>query len=257
MKSIIFIKLGGSVITDKKIPYKADTENIRRFAKELKAYKGGMVLAHGSGSFAHVSASKYGGKKGYKSLKGIAKVARDAMDINRIVMDILVEEGLPVISFRANSLMIALNGKLNKDLFDAAELALSQGLIPVFYGDVIWDKKWNSTIFSGEKILDYFCKYLLKKKYKIEKIIQASNTNGIYDNNGNTIPIITKQNFVKIKKYVFNSENVDVTGGMLHKVINAMGVLDFGISTNIINGNVKGELKKAINGKITGGTLIK
>lgn len=258
MKKITLIKLGGSVITDKKTPYKAKIGGIKRLAKEIKHSGAPVVLAHGSGSFGHTSAQKYGGKKGYRSLWGVAKVARDAMEINRIVMDIFIEEGLPAVSLRPMSMMLTEAGKLKKDLFEIVEEALNQGLIPVVYGDVIWDKKWKSTIYSGETILNETGIYLSRKGYKIAKIIQVGETNGVYDSKNKTIPLINKGNWGKIKDYLFKNKTVDVTGGMRHKIENALNIAKMGINTLLINGNRINELSNAILGnKTMKGTIIK
>lgn len=258
MKKIILIKLGGSVITDKNIPYKARINTIRRLAKEIK--KSGttsLVLAHGSGSFGHTSAVKYGGKRGYKSSWGVAKVARDAMEINRIIMDILIDEGLPAVSLRPMSMMMTSGGKLKNNLFEIVEEVLNQGLIPVVYGDVIWDKEWKSTIYSGETTLNEIGIYLSKKGYKISKIIQAGQTDGVYDLKKKTIPLITKKNWDKIKKFLFESKSADVTGGMDHKIVNALNITKIGINTVLINGNRINELSKAILERPVKGTVIK
>ena len=254
---LILIKLGGSIITDKKIPYTAKISVIKRLAKELKVINKNIILAHGSGSFGHTSAAKYGGKKGYKNLKGIAKVARDAMEINRIVMDILVGEGLPAISFRPMSMILTNEGKIESSFFESIEIAFKQGLIPVIYGDVIWDKKWKSTIYSGETILNKIGNYMKSKGFKIDKIIQVGETNGVYDDKKNTIPVITRKTWPNFKKFVFGLKVKDVTGGMQHKVEDALEMADLGIKTLLINGMTKNELSNAILGKPTKGTLIK
>lgn len=256
MKNIILIKLGGSIITDKKIPYTARISVIKRLAKELKTINKNIILAHGSGSFGHTSAAKYGGKKGYKNLKGIAKVARDAMEINRIVMDILVEEGLPVISFRPMSMILTNEGKITNSFFETIEVAFNQGLIPVVYGDVIWDKKWKSTIYSGETILNRVGIYMKNKGFNIEKIIQVGETNGVYDDKQNTIPVISRETWSSFKKYVFGLKVNDVTGGMQHKIEDALEMADFGIKTFLINGTIKNELSNVLLGKKVEGTLI-
>lgn len=257
MKRVLLIKFGGSIITDKNNPYTAKVDVIKKLAKELKKMEGtSIVLAHGSGSFGHTSAKKFGGKKGYKSKWGIAKVARDAMEINRIVMDILIEEGLPAISLRPMSMMLTEGGKLKKDLFEIVEEVLSQGLMPVVYGDVIWDKKWKSTIYSGETTLNEIGIYLSKKGFKVNKIIQVGETNGVYDNEGNTIPSINKKNWKKIERFVFKSTNIDVTGAMKHKIENALSVSSKGIETWITNGIIPNELFNAMHGKNLHGTII-
>ncbi len=257
MKKVTLIKFGGSIITDKNTPYKARPEVIRRLAKELKKIKDfSIVLSHGVGSFAHTSSNKFGGKKGYKSKWGIAKVARDAMEINRIVMDILIEEGIPAVSLRPMSMMMTRSGRLKKNLFDIVEETLIQGLIPVVYGDVIWDKNWKSTIYSGEKTLNEIGIYLSKKGYKVNKIIQVGETNGVYDGKGKTIPSISKENWKNIEQYVFNSKRIDVTGAMKHKIENALMISEKGIKTWITNGVIINELSYALRGKNMHGTII-
>lgn len=257
MKTVTLIKLGGSVITDKDTPYKARADIIRRLVKEIKrSGVKSLVLAHGSGSFGHISALKYGGKKGYKSLWGIAKVARDAMEINRIVMDIFIDGGLPAVSLRPMSMILASEGKLKKDLFEIVEETLSQGLIPVVYGDVIWDKEWRSTIYSGETTLNKIGIYLFKKGYKIARVIQVGETDGVYDSNNKTISLINKNNWTKIKKYLFKSKGADVTGGMRHKIESALDIAKMGVDTLLMNGNKVNELSNAILGKPVKGTFV-
>ncbi len=244
MKKVILIKLGGSIITDKDTPYKARPDVIRRLARELKKFGNlHIVLAHGSGSFGHTSAKEFGGKKGYKSKWGIAKVARDAMEINRIVMDILLDEGLPAISLRPMSMMLANKGKIKDQLFEIIEEVLNQGLMPVVYGDVIWDKEWKSTIYSGEKTLNEIGIYLSKKGFRVDKIIQVGETNGVYDDKGKTIQSIDKKNWGEIKNYIFKNKTADVTGGMKHKIKNALSIAEKGIKTWITNDiNIKGTI---------------
>lgn len=257
MKKIVLVKFGGSIITDKNIPYRARPDVIRRLARELKKIKdASVILAHGSGSFGHTSAKEFGGKKGYKSKWGIAKVARDAMEINRIVMDILVDEGLPAVSIRPMSMMMTSAGKIKNHFFKIIEEIIKQDLIPVIYGDVIWDTKWKSTIYSGERTLNEIGKYLMKKGFNVDRIIQAGETNGVYDNKGKTIPQITKKNWRSIKRYVFKSKSADVTGAMKHKIENALLIVDEGIETWIANGTIPNELSHALNGKNIQGTII-
>ena len=257
MKDIILVKLGGSIITNKKIPYSARRANTLRLARELKSSKYPMILAHGSGSFGHTSAVKFGGKKGYKNVKGIAKVAFDAITINQIVMEILIKQGLPVVSLHPMSMILAKSGKTEALFFKPLEEALKQGLIPVVFGDVIWDKSWKSTIFSGETILSKIAVYLKKNGFKIKRIIQVGETNGVYDQNKKTVPLITRENWPNIKKFIFKLNSNDVTGGMMHKIDNALLVANLGIETLLINGNLRNELSRALNNKKNGGTLIK
>lgn len=256
-KELILIKLGGSAITDKNIPYKTRPEVIERLAKELKPfiknYK--FVISHGAGSFAHTSAVKYGGKKGYKSLLGISTVSRDASKLNQIVVDILVENKIPAISMRPMSMILASNGKLLDNFFEPISEMLNQDLIPVVYGDVIWDKKWKSTIFSGEKVISELVNYI-SKDYKVKKIIQVGNTDGVYDLENKTIKVIDKSNLSELENIFTENKKIDVTGGMKHKVATSIELSKKGITTAIVNGLKVNELKKVLSNKEFKGTII-
>lgn len=255
-KDIICIKLGGSVITDKSTPYTARTDTIRQIAKTLRKIKKPLLITHGVGSFAHTSAKKYGGKNGYTDKWGIAKVASDVMEINTIVMNIFIEEGLPAISFSPRSMQIAKKGKLYKSFFDPIYEALSQDLIPVVYGDGIWDIAQKTTIFSGETTLSYICKYLQKKDFTISKVIQLSDVDGVLDHKKKVIPQITQKNWQEVKGFINSGNVVDVTGGMTHKVEESLALTKYGISTLIINGNKTNGLKNALLNKLVQGTQV-
>ena len=255
MNQLQLIKIGGSVITDKRLPYTAKHKTIRNIARKIKLISSPIIISHGSGSFGHTSARLYGGKHGYVSRWGLAKIARDAMEINRIVMDIFIEEKLPAISFRPLSFMVSKSGKLEKYFFEPILLALKQNFIPVIYGDVIIDKKWRSTIFSGETILNHLCKYLIKENYIIKNIFQLCNIDGVYDKKGKIISHINNQTWKKVKKDVSSIDNIDVTGGIIHKVDNAIEIAKIGINTTIINGNVPHIILPALNGEKIGTSI--
>lgn len=255
--NIIVIKLGGSIITDKSIPYTPDIPVLRRLAREISKSHARVLIVHGQGSFAHTSAKKYGGKKGYKSLIGVAEVFKDAMAINSIVVDELFKAGLPAVSFRPNSLFLAESGKPKKNNLQPVKEALDQGLVPVLFGDVIMDTTWKTTIFSGEIVESHLIPFLLKKEVHISKIVQVGITNGVLDSYGGVIDEINKDNFAFYKSSIFGSGSTDVTGGMMHKVKTGLKIAKRGIPTYIINGSVKNNLYKALAGEAVGGTTIK
>ena len=66
-KRIVFIKLGGSLITDKRRPFFLRENILERVIREIKrASDSGkcLVVGHGNGSFGHVIASKFQTQKG-------------------------------------------------------------------------------------------------------------------------------------------------------------------------------------------------
>lgn len=263
MENIILIKLGGSVITDKTRPFCAKERTIRRLGREIadaqKKYKGKLLIGHGSGSFGHTVASRYKTHKGLinrDSLKGAVLTSEAAIEINRIVMRNLVKIGLKVKSFAPASFIVAKGGKSQKVFSEPIRETLSTGVTPVIYGDVIGDTKMGFCIFSAEKVMQVLMKDL-GKDYKIKKIVFCSDTDGVYDSKGKTVPEITSKNIVELKKGIGETRGADVTGGMLHKVTQSLELSrEYGVKTLIINGNKKDYLKEAILRKRVVGTVI-
>ena len=255
-RNIVLVKIGGSSITDKNTPYKLRKNVIKRLAKDISKSKvTGMIIAHGSGSFGHVSAIKYGGAKGYKSLVGVSKVFYDAGRINEIMIDALISEGIPAVSVRPRGFILAKSGKVENSFFEIIDEMLKQKLVPVICGDVILDKNWKTTIFSGEKSLNLLAKYLVKKKYGIKSVIQVGETEGFLDEFGKTVPEINSKNWKKIKKNIYKTRKIDVTGGIKHKIEEALELSKMGIKTLLIS-DKENRLYSAIIGKFTKGTVV-
>lgn len=258
MKKLILIKLGGSIITDKSKPFCPRTSVIKRLAEEIKearrklGKKTLLLIGHGGGSFPHVPAAKYQTQKGLvnkDSIKGFSLTANAAIDINRIVMKELIKVGLPVATFSPLSFLYAKKKKIDKVILNHIRMCLDIGIIPIIYGDVIMDEASGFCIFSAEKTLGILARKL-RKIYKIEKIIECGDTNGVYDSKGKTIPVINSKNFKEVRKWITGSKSTDVTGGMLHKVEESLKLVKkTKIPTIIINGNGKGNLTKEILGR--------
>ena len=248
-KQLIILKLGGSIITDKTRPYTPNLTALKRLVLEIKKANVPVVIVHGQGSYAHTSAKKYGGKKGYKNTIGIARVFFDATEMNRVVMQELLNAKIPAVSFRPNSMFLSQNGALKKSNLEPVFEALSQGLVPVLYGDVIMDTSWQTTIFSGEVAARHVALFLARQKINIKEIIQVGVTDGVYDELGKTIRQISSLTFATVKKHLFTSKTTDVTGGMMHKVEEAVKLGKLGIPTIILNGTRKNELYQTLKGK--------
>ncbi len=118
MKELTFLKLGGSVITDKNQPLTARKDVITRLAKEIASARSIrpdllILLGHGSGSFGHTAARKYGTRQGVRTAGewiGFAEVWKDARSLNQIVLETLQENGLQVIAFPPSAAVTARDG---------------------------------------------------------------------------------------------------------------------------------------------------
>ena len=262
MHKLVIVKLGGSVITDKSKPFTARREVIGRLAKELKValseFKGKAIIVHGGGSFPHIPAAKYQtqlGLIGKDSLKGLSLTCDAAIAINRIVVGEFLKQNLPVVSFSAGSSIFS-KGKTYKSFFLPIKKALDVGVIPMLYGDVVFNEYQGWVIFSGEKIIGALVDSL-HSEYKITRVIYCSDTNGVYDKDGKTISKITPGTLAKVKTSLGASGKVDVTGGMIHKVQEALGMArKYKVKTAIVNGLKKKALEKAILAQKVVGTEI-
>lgn len=262
MKELVLIKLGGSVITDKSKAFTASKENIARLAKEIKEsrkhFEGKIIVGHGGGSFAHIPAHKYQTKRGLinkNSLFGMAVTEDAARQLNMIVVKKFLEQKLPTFAFSPASFLISDASSYKKSYLDPIKKALEIGAIPVIYGDVILDLKTGCTIFSTETVLSILVKEM-RREYKI-RMIYCTDVDGVYDENGKTIEMITSKNFGQLKRSILGAKGVDVTGGMLHKVEESLSLAKKGIFSLIINGTKSGELYNALVGKSHGGTEIR
>lgn len=256
MQEIILVKLGGSIITDKAKPYTLRSKVLQRLAKELTTSPYPLIISHGAGSFAHTSAQKYGGMQGYTNTLGLATVAKDALSLNTIVVNALIQVGIPALPFRSLNTVITREGTIQESFFCPLIEALRQGFIPVVYGDVLLDASWKSTIYSGEKILGEIAAYLLQRNYQIHSVIEVGITDGVYTQKHLRIPTITQTSWPKVVKEITKGHSPDVTGGMQHKIEEALLLTERNITTNIINGLRIHELSKALNNISTKGTLI-
>lgn len=262
-KTLILIKLGGSLITDKHKAFTAKEDVILRLAKEIKTslkdIEGDLIVGHGSGSFGHIVAAKYKTQEGIinkDSIKGFPLVADAARKINVIVMNNLLKVGLNAVSFSPLSFIYTNNQKEDDSFVKPIKKALEIGLIPVIYGDVIMDQERGFCIYSGEKSLNLIAEKM-KSFYNKIKVIYCGETDGVYDEKGKTIKEITSKNFSSVEKALGGSSGVDVTGGMIHKVKEALEIAsDLNAETQIVNATKNNVLVKAILGNEVSATRI-
>lgn len=262
---LIILKIGGSVITDKfsKKP-KVNFKNLKRIANEIASTynpeKMSLILIHGAGSYGHVIVKKTGIAKGIrnkKQLEAFAQTQRLQNELNLIVTKYLIEESLPAFPFQASASASMKSGRLIKMDLSVIKGLLKLNMIPVLYGVPAYDIKQGCSILSGDQIASY-----LAKKLKAEKIIMASDVDGIFtadpkkDKKAKQIKEINRKNFKEVKKMLGGSTAVDVTGGMMGKILELIKTGKKGIPAQIIDATKKDNIKKAFLGKNVG-TIIK
>ena len=230
---IVFLKLGGSLLTDKRQAETPRMDVIERLAAEIAQARRErpdlrLVLGHGSGSFGHVYGRRYGTRHGVRSPEewfGFAKTADAAARLNRIVVKALLDAGVPAWGVQPGVALRCENGRIVAGPEETVAAALERGLLPVVYGDVALDSEIGGTIASTEEIFEW-----LAGHFHPERLALAGEVDGIYtadpqvDPSAAHITEIRPETLAAIEAGLGGSHGIDVTGGMVAKVRQALGM---------------------------------
>lgn len=257
---LVFLKLGGSLITDKDRPHTARRRLIRRLAEEIRLALSEkpeirLLLGHGSGSFGHVPAARHGTRNGVKTREewlGFVEVWREARALNQIVIEECQCAGLPVIAFPPSATHISDNRQGSNAGIPMIESALLAGLIPLVNGDVVFDRKTGGSILSTEEVF-----YFLTTALSPDRVLLAGYEKGVYRDFGrrtDVIGAITPESYKMESTVAGESASVDVTGGMQKKVnlMVQLASLHPGLCVQIFSGRKPGVLQKVILGERIG-----
>ena len=273
MKELVFLKLGGSLITDKMKPYTPLLDVMDDLATQIATSLRTqpdlrLVLGHGAGSFGHVPASEYKTRDGYPSpaetgyddrdstedvyWKGFAEVWYQASSLNRYIMEALHKAGLRTIALPPSGSVIASDGRVSVWETTPIRMALAAGIVPVIFGDVVFDEVRGGTILSTENLFAYLVKALAP-----ERVLLAGLEDAVWEDfpaRTRRIERITPASFEEIQHGVGGSAAADVTGGMEAKVKEMLELVQDnpGLKVQIFSGTRSGNLARALLGELLG-----
>ncbi len=278
MPYLYIIKLGGSVITEKEgNRFEAKEAVIARIASEIKGAmqeKGvsakktcakdstprknyfSLIVVHGAGPFGHSNVQKFGINKGVftaEQKEGYKKTVLDCIFLDSIVVSKLREAGIEAVGFDPNKMIVQREKKIVEFDTSAVEKALSEGKVPVLFGQMVPDEKLNASAASGDTIIAF-----LAKKFKAKKVLLGTDVSGIFmadpkkEKGAKRIASIDKKNFDSVLEKVCGSAAVDVTGGMRGKLEKLKGLNAF-----VFDATKAGNVFKALAGKKVEGTEIR
>jgi isopentenyl phosphate kinase len=265
-KTLFFLKLGGSLITEKAVPSTPRREVLARLAGEIAEALAErpdlrLIVGHGSGSFGHVPARQYDTRQGVHTTeqwRGFAEVWREANALNRLVIDALLTAGLPVVSFPPSASVTACDGRVAN--WDTAPLcaALEAGLLPVVQGDVIFDTARGGTILSTEELFVHLVSRLHPARLLLAGIepgvwkIYPSPSRNV---RAGSEPTPATQN-TPISDMIFPEISLatDVTGGMASKVRQMLALVQElpELEVLIFSGQKPGLVREALLGAMEG-----
>ncbi|MBI5933338.1 MAG: isopentenyl phosphate kinase family protein [Chloroflexi bacterium] len=283
MTELTLLKLGGSLITDKDTPYTPRLDKLKELADEIASFWTSgrpLILGHGSGSFGHAAAKEYGTRDGIPTpaplgasrhfpqmrsiwgkteggryWKGFAEVWFQASQLNRFVMEALRAAGLPAIALAPVSAVTAHEIRVARWDLTPLRSALAAGLLPVIYGDVIFDEKRGGTILSTEDLFAH-----LTRELRPGRILLAGLEEGVWEDFPARTRLVSEIGFPSyeaMRAGIGASSSVDVTGGMAAKVGQMFELIQEvpGLTASIFSAEEAGNLSRALAGEAIGTAL--
>jgi len=247
-------------VTVKDEPMTADHESIRRLAEEIKAaWPTPLILVHGGGSFGHPVAEKYGIADGFiseRQLPGYAKTHQAMIALNSIIVDALLDVGLPAISVTPSSFIMTQEGRITSMNLEIIGRLVVRGMLPVLYGDAVLDKKKGFSILSGDQL-----SVRVAVGMGASRLVFGADVDGVYTSNPKLVAdaeliehlsLENLESYIKIGKAL----TTDVTGGMLGKVEETRDAVEAGIEVLICNATKPDFILKALRGEPVTGTVL-
>jgi len=256
---ITLIKIGGSLVTDKRTAYSYRAGVMQSLSQEMASlFQPGhsrWIVGHGSGSFGHSEATRYGTMDGASTAgqwRGFCQVAFAAASLNLLVWKTMLEHGLPVMRFQPSASSITENRRLQSLNVGTLATSLAHDLLPLVHGVVSFDRVQGASIASTESIFTYLAQVL-----PVTRIILLGEVPGVLDDRQRVISHITPLTIEAHRSSLGASAGTDVTGGMLTKVTDMLdlAVANAGLIVRIVDGTQPGNLALALQGADIG-TLI-
>eukprot|EP01035_Chromulina_nebulosa_P028501 gene28501-37626_t len=164
---IVVVKFGGSALTNKDKFESLRDVTLNRVSEQIKqllAENHLIILIHGAGSFGHFTAKSYGLSKGGEEsswIDGVSLTRRSVTKLNGLVLDALLSAAIPAVSVELFPTMIVSDSKgdilRQEGAISSASNLLKIGFLPVLHGDVVLNDRNRCRIFSGDKIMKWFC----------------------------------------------------------------------------------------------------
>jgi isopentenyl phosphate kinase len=271
--SLAFLKLGGSLLGDKRRRRSFRRAAVERLAGEILSARERqpemrLLLAHGGGGFAHFPAERHRTREGLAGgggWRGFAETRRGVLEINARVLDALARGGLHAALVSPSAGLIARDGKAHRWDLSVIRALLKDGQIPMIHGDAVLDERRGFTILSTEELFDF-----LAGRLHPERIILACDVEGVYlagPRRRSRAPLAVHERAADCARYVDRTNiagirralraevpqcaaRPDVTGGMLGKVerLHKIARRIPGLDARIVSGLIAGTVESALCG---------
>ncbi len=247
---LVVVKLGGSLITDKKRPFTIRRDVLLRVAEEIAEACASLrlIVVHGGGSYGHPMAKKYRVREGLpaSSLKGLAETRYWMTVLNAEVTRALIDAGVPAVPVQTSAFLVAEDGRPVEIFARPLELLVDIGAVPVAFGDVVPDKAKGFSIVSGDVLAAE-----LAVRLKAERLVYAVDVDGVYSSDPRLDPdakLLEQLSLAEAEELTGSASGIDVTGGIGLKLACAALAARRGIDVVIGSGQRKGNLLRMLLG---------
>ena len=248
----VIIKLGGSVITDKKRPFKANYPAIHRIARELAKRKERLLLLNGAGSFGHIPVKRYGLDDGFarQKIESFARTKLELLRLQEILVSVLSRHGIPVVPFTPSSFMVARSGVLCRVELNPLREFLDLGLVPLFGGDLVPDLDQGWRVVSADQMASW-----IAPRTGASMIVYGTDVDGVYSTDPKIsrgavlIKSIRCRDVRSVARSALGSRMPDVTAGMQGKLLEAEKAARQGIDVILMNLRKPQNLHPVLDGK--------
>lgn len=224
-KEIVVVKFGGSALTNKdkfESLRDATLSIVSEQIKQLLAENHLIILIHGAGSFGHFTAKSYRLSKGgdESSWKdGVSLTRRSVTKLNGFVLDALLSAAIPAVSVELFPTTIVSDTKCDKlhqkGAISSASNLVKLGFLPVLHGDVVLNDSNRCRIYSGDKIMKWFCNSMHSNSdsddsdgFKVVAAVFLTDVAGVYSHPPDNV------NAVLIQQIVIDCDDSDENHSM-------------------------------------------
>ena len=253
------VKLGGSVLTDKRRVTTLRPTALRRLAQEIATADEPVIVVHGAGSFGHIKARAHRLHIGYlddEQLPAVSEVQRDVRALNLAVVDALRVAGLNPVSLPPSAIARLDDGVLKALDLDVFRRYLDLGFTPVTFGDVVLDARRWFAICSGDLLM-----LALADAFDPESAIFVADVDGVYTadpkrkKSAKLLREVGPRTLAAID--TANADPHDVTGGLAGKLERMIAVAKHADRCLLVNGLKKGRLLAGLRNERVVATRVK
>ena len=263
LDNVKILKIGGSVITNKKLDSSLNFDVVKNISEEIAKWladngENKLILTVGGGSFGHPLAHQYqiNSPAKDKSPLGFVRTVTNVQKMANQIANIFQNNGVSLMSISPSSIFTTDKGKISASYLNAIIFALQNSLIPFLWGDAVFDTTHTYRVLSADQINTY-----LFENLELLEVVYGTNVDGIFssdpsiDRSAELIEIVNNQNYDHVLSLLSRPKYLDVTKGMLGKLEEIHNISRRPLKSKIFNALKSGNVYKVLRGDKVG-TMI-